>query len=352
MDGAERPVAEALGGVGAAGRARAVVSAVAREHGLVGSWTRVPAGEQSIAFALDGGTTRYFVKIEDQTSAERVDAAAALTDVAARNGVPVPRPRTARHGGCAIPVDGLVLSVSEWLPGRTLTAPVSPGQAAQIGTALGRLHQGFARLAPPPVAVTAVEEDWLRWDEEAVVTRWEQAEALVRDRGDDPDGFDRVALAALTERRSWLTALGRVLTAAPPLTRQWVHGDFAAPNLLFDGDRLVAVVDFANAGPHLIAYELGRIAFGPEIALSPNGEALSAAVLDAYVTANPAATEADVAWAKACAFVQLARSTYPVSTRYAGTGRFRADLDDFWIRRQHTARLLHAHLSPLPSTGD
>jgi Ser/Thr protein kinase RdoA (MazF antagonist) len=130
LNRAEQPVAEALGGVGAAGRARGVVSAVAREHGLTGSWTRVPAGEQSIAFALDSRTARHFVKVEDQTSAERVDAAAELTDVAARNGVRVARPRAARHGGYAIPVDGLVLSVAEWLPGRTLSAPVSPGQAA------------------------------------------------------------------------------------------------------------------------------------------------------------------------------------------------------------------------------
>ena len=346
MHGAEQAVAEALGGAGAEVRARGVVSALAREYGLTGSLARVPAGEQSVAFGLDGGTARHFVKIEDQTSVERVEAAAALTDIAARNGVRVARPRAARHGGHAIPVDGLVLSVAEWLPGQTLSAPVSPGQATQIGTALGRLHQAFAALAPLPAAVTAVEEEWLRWDPEEVVTHWDRAEALVRSRGDDPHGFDRIALAALAERRGWASTLARVLTSIPPLTRQWVHGDYAAPNLLFDGERLVAVVDFANASPHLIAYELGRIAFGPEVTLSPNGEALSAAVLDAYVAANPAATAADVACAEACAFVQLARSTYPVSARYAGTGRFRADLDDFWVRRQDTARLLHGHLAP------
>jgi homoserine kinase type II len=311
----------------------------------------VLAGEQSTAFRLDSGTARHFVKVEDRTTVERVDAAAELADVAARQEVPAPLPRPTRHGRHAVPVDTLVLSVTEWVPGQTLSPPVSLGQATQIGAALGRLHQAFAALAPPPAAVTAAEEEWLRWDAADVVTRWERAEALVRDRGDDPDGFDRVALAALAERRDWLTALDRVLTGVPPLTRQWVHGDYAAPNLLFDGDRLVAVVDFANASPHLIAYELGRIAFGPEVVLSPHGPTLSATVLDAYVAASPAATEADVAWAEACAFVQLARSTYPVTARYAGTGRFRADLDDFWVRRQDTARLLHARLHPAPDVA-
>lgn len=344
VHGAEQVVVEALGAAGAERRARDVVSAVAREYGLTGAWTRVPAGEQSVAFGLDSGSARCFVKVEDRTTAERVESAAALTNVAGRHGVRVARPRRARHGGYAVLVDDLVLSVAEWVPGRTLSTPVSPEQATQIGTALGRLHRAFATLAPPPAAVTAAEEEWLRWDEEEVVIGWERAKALVRDRGDDPEGFDRVALAALAERRDWLAALGRMLTGAPPLTRQWVHGDYAAPNLLFDGDRLVAVVDFANAAPHLIAYELGRIAFGPEVALSPHGPTLSAAVLDAYAAANPAATAADVAWAEACAFVQLTRSTYPVSTRYTGTGRFRADLDDFWVRRQDTARLLHARL--------
>lgn len=341
---AERVVTAALAATGAAASAPGIVSAVTREFGLTGSWTRVPAGERSTAFCLDTGIARHFVKVEEQTPADRVETAAALTEVAARNGVPAARPRRARHGGYAVSHDDVVVSVTSWVPGRMLTAPVSAEQAAQIGTALGRLHHAFAGLAPPPAAVTAVEEEWLRWDEEDVVARWERAESLVRDRGDDPDGFDRAALAALAERRSWLPALGRLLTGVPPLTRQRAHGDFAAPNLLFEGDRLVAVVDFATAGPQLIAYELGRIAYGPEVVLSPDGGARSAAVVDAYVAANPSVSATDVASAAVCGFVQLARSTYPVSARYAGTGRFRADLDDFWVRRQETARILHDRL--------
>jgi homoserine kinase type II len=324
-----------------------IVAAVAERFGLTGSWIRVLAGERSIAFRLDAHGEPWFVKIEPRIRDEQVDEVAALVELAASHGVPTARPRAGIDGRYAHHVGEVTVTVAAWATGTMLRAPVTRAQAAQVGTALGRLHRAFAQRSPLPTLVTAREEPWLAWDRPAFESRLQRIEALVRHHGDDSDGFDQVALETLAERRSWLDAIGNALTRLPRLTRQVGHGDFAAPNLLFEGDRLAAVVDFTAGGPKLLAYELGRIAYGPEITLSPDSEALTRAVLEAYRDANPAVREADVANAGVCAFIQLARSGYPLDERYGGAGQFPDDLDDFWLRRHRTASHL---LARMPTT--
>lgn len=334
---------EALAVAGHSESADQVVAAVAERFGLSGSWTRVLAGEHSIAFRLDTQAEPLFVKIEPSDTGERVEEAATLVELAASHDVPTARPRAGADGRYSQRVGEVTITVSAWAEGTMLRAPVTRAQAIQTGTALGRLHRAFAHLAPTPTLVTAAEEPWMAWDPQAIEARFQRTEALIRDHGTDPEGFDRVALDTLADRRSWIEAIGDALTRLPPLTRQVGHGDFAAPNLLFEDDRLTAVVDFGAAGPELLAYELGRIAYGPEIALSPDADALSQAVLEAYSEAHRAAAEFDTAHAGVCAFIQLARSVYPLKDRYNGTGKFPDALEDFWVRRHRTASHLLAH---------
>ncbi|SDT07498.1 Ser/Thr protein kinase RdoA involved in Cpx stress response, MazF antagonist [Brevibacterium sandarakinum] len=335
-----QPLANALAASGHRHLLDEVVRATNERFALAGSWTRILAGERSLAFRLDTHNGPWFVKIEHSRPAELSGHIAELVVLAASHDVPTARPLASIGGRYAEVIGELVLSVSSWVDGTAMRAPVSTMQAKQIGAALGRLHRAFAELAPTPTLVTADEEPWLVWDRQETDASFARLEALIRQRGTDPNGFDQTALETLAERHSWLDALGQSLTALPPLTRQAGHGDFAAPNLLFDGENLVAVVDFSAASPQLVSYEIGRIAYGPEIMLSPEPETLAATFIDAYQEANPAVSNADIAHARACAFIQLARSIYPLDERYADQGRFPDDLDDFWLRRHRTARSL------------
>lgn len=341
-----QPLADALASVDRRALVGDVVDAVADRYGLTGSWHRIPSGERSLAFRLETPRASRFVKLEPGGSTESADRAARLGDLAARDGVPTARPIRDRSGAAAVTVGDVVVSVADLVPGTPLCAPVDADRAAQIGTALGRLHRSLAELDPRPTRVTADDEPWLVWDRTATEAAFERVETLIRRRSRDRGGFAGAALEHLAERRSWLDGIGRLLTALPPLTRQLGHGDVAAPNLLVDGDRLTALVDFSSAGPQLRAYEIGRIAFAPELVLSPEPEALAAALLRAYATTGPADAGHDLAHARTCALVQLVRSTYPLSARYAGSGRFPDRLEDFWLRRQRTARHLLETAAP------
>lgn len=164
---------------------------------------------------------------------------AALNDAQAhllRRGLPVPaiiQP--------ANPADGpFTWVLYEWVDG----ASPGPGQlsaqaAINLGTTVAQTVQHLAQWctdwagaepwqAPPLEEQVALCEELLRHAEQGVTE------------------YDRTAAEDLRRRIVALEQLAPLVPRILGLDRQWVHGDFHEGNLLYQGDRVVAIIDFDN----------------------------------------------------------------------------------------------------------
>ena len=132
------------------------------------------------------------------------------------------------------------VSVFAWRPGRHLAAAeVTPALAGTLGAALGTLHRAGAAL---PAA-------WRRrsiYDHDHLVARYAGFAASA-----DP-ALAR-AIAVIGEELAAAEAAGGVRRAA---TAGIIHGDLFRDNVLWDGDRVVAILDFEQASGGSLAYDL------------------------------------------------------------------------------------------------
>jgi homoserine kinase type II len=153
--------------------------------------------------------------------------------------------------------------------------------------------------------------------------------------------FDEAAERTLHERRAMLWQIPALTAMLPPLTTQILHGDYSLVNLMFSRDALVAVVDFQPPSAFLIAYELGRIAFTPQVIVNASDWLDRACLLvGAYLTENPQVSTDDVVYSGRVALLQLLKSLYGVKEHYLNEGLLQADLDAFWLYRHQAAQTL------------
>lgn len=125
------------------------------------------------------------------------------------------------------------------------------------------------------------------------------------------------------------------------LTSQLIHGDYSPVNLLFSGDALTAVLDYAPPVPFLAAYDLGRMVFYPHtVTASPDWPAAATMFVAGYLTAHPAVPTADVRACGRVALLQLLTSLYGVKQHYLQPGLDQQALDGFWLLRHQAAAVL------------
>jgi Ser/Thr protein kinase RdoA (MazF antagonist) len=115
------------------------------------------------------------------------------------------------------------------------------------------------------------------------------------------------------------------------------------PNVMFRDDRVSAVVDFQPPRPFLIAYEVGRIAFGPENFTSSGWMEKASVLIRAYCRAHRVAVH-DICFAPHIWLLQLIRSMYGVKQHYTRPVELQDALDRFWFQRAHAAHTLFANL--------
>jgi hypothetical protein len=117
-------------------------------------------------------------------------------------------------------------------------------------------------------------------------------------------------------------------------------------NLLFDGERLSAVLDFRPPDPFLISYDLGRMAFYPNtVTGDPDWISAARALITAYRQANLGVAAADIRACARVALLQLLGSLYGVKQHYLKPCLFQDDLDEFWLRRHRAAGILLSSLA-------
>lgn len=330
--------------------ADAVAAVLEDRYGLlVRDLAKVPIGQGTVNYFATCDERAVFVKCyppgADLAAEQR---AVGLSELARHHGIPAAAAVANRDAQLIDTSTDQPLSVWEWMPGRVVT-DLNASQTAQAGHALGRIHALFAPL-PASTGPAPHADAWFGTDPAHLQATIDQLLDVIGERRyrDSADEFDAYASRTLTERRATLGRLPALLAdlRGRGLTTQVLHSDFSPVNLLFDADRLTAVLDFRPPEPFLLAYDLGRMAFYPNtVTGQPDWMASARTFIRAYRQANPAVAARDVLACGRVALVQLLGSLYGVKQHYLAPGLFQGDLDEFWMLRHRTVAVLFDHLA-------
>ncbi|MFI6162577.1 phosphotransferase enzyme family protein [Micromonospora haikouensis] len=311
--------------------------------------------ERLVQLPIGQGTTNYratcagrdvFVKNYPPGSDLAGEAdAIELSALAERHGTPVAG-LLRNHVGDPIDTSSpYALSVWEWVPGAVVTTNLTVGQARAAGATLGRVHSAFAPL-PASTGPSPQAQNWLAVDLADMAATIDRLSDIAKARmaTGPTDPFDAQAVRTLAERRDSIGTIPRLMAELPKLTTQVLHGDYSPVNLIFDGDRLSAVIDFRPPDPFFVAYEVGRVAFYPNtVATTTDWPATARTLIEAYVRANPTVADDDIRACARVALLQLLTSLYGVKQHYLKPGLFQDALDEFWLLRHQAVRVLLDH---------
>ncbi|MFB8761168.1 phosphotransferase enzyme family protein [Nocardiopsis alba] len=314
---------------------------------------RLPSGQNTKNYRARCPGRDLFIKVYPIDSDIRAQTEAiACARLAGEHGVPTARVLESSDGEVLVHEGATTVSVWEWVDGHTQSRGFTDTQLVTAGQALGHIHTVFARH-PRSRTASPWTREWFAPDLDGIRGRVDGLLQVIGERVQQ-DEFDVHAQVALAERRTMLAEVPRLLAGVPTdVTTQVLHGDYTAPNLLFDGDELAAVIDFLPPVPYMIAFELGRIAFDPRtVALDEQWIDSAAALIAAYVEANPRVARRDVLACGRVILIQMLTSLYRVEQHYRGTGLLQDDLDRFWRLRHRTARRLLENLEAVESMLD
>lgn len=119
-----------------------------------------------------------------------------------------------------------------------------------MGGMLARVHMALADYPVSLVCRTLGAPDLAKTI--ALIDRIEQAIGQVSDAGPR----ERRVQERLVHQRAWLQQAFRRLEVPPPV--QVIHCDYQEGNVLFDGERIVAVFDWDDSGPGPRSYDILR----------------------------------------------------------------------------------------------
>ena len=211
--------------------------------GAVLSSRAIDAGTINSNFAIETEAGRYFLRVNEGKSEADVAWEAQLVAALADRGVTTPKPLLAVDGrpyAALASAPGKWVSAFPWRAGGHLRAEtVTPAHAREFGAALAALH----------VAGLALPIEWRRtsiYDHDHLVRRF----ALI-ERENDP--MLAPAAAILREELEVAASAADIRRAA---THGIIHGDLFRDNVLWDGDRISAILDFEQASGGSLAYDV------------------------------------------------------------------------------------------------
>jgi homoserine kinase type II len=212
--------------------------------GPVRGWRPIAAGTINSNFDLEAAAGRFFVRVnEGKAEADVAWEAALVTDLAAA-GVATPSPRRTRSGEPfarhRVGDSDRLVSVFPWVDGHHLAADaVTYDDTQAVGAALARLHLAgatipAARHRPSIYAYPRIKERFAGFAGTA-------------------DPALAHAVAVIADEIAWLDARADARAALPGGI---IHGDLFRDNVLFDGGRVVALIDFEQASAGTFLYDL------------------------------------------------------------------------------------------------
>jgi homoserine kinase type II len=202
------------------------------------------------------------VKQVADAGAEAVREQHAAVAALARDGLPVPAPVSGPDGATVFEHPAGLFTVQPWVPGCHRSGPdLSSAECGRLGAVLGRLHAGLASALPAPQHPAAGPAT------PTAVARERLTRYLDLARASRPaDGFDELVIRRLEQRARLLEELAFLRPArAASGPAGWTHGDFHDLQVLWDGGRISAVLDWDRLGVRPLAAEVvrsGTLLFG------------------------------------------------------------------------------------------
>jgi len=200
----------------------------------------IAAGTINSNFRIVAGGTPYFLRVNEGKSEEDVAYEAELVRAFAAGGVPTPVPIAARDGRAYAGLGAKWVSLFGWRPGRHLGPDeISPAIARNLGAALARLH----------VVGAALPASWRR------ASIYDHAHLVERFRGFEGSTDPELA-RAIAILRDELAEAERQAAVRAAASRGIIHGDLFRDNVLWEGEQIVAILDFEQASGGSLAYDL------------------------------------------------------------------------------------------------
>ena len=203
----------------------------------------IAAGTINSNFEIATASGRYFMRVNEGKAQADVAWESRLVAALADDGVITPPPLPSRDGRPYAPLPGPTtkwVSVFPWRGGRHLAADeITPDVASTFGGALAELHR--AGLGLPP--------SWRRgsiYDHAHLVARLERI-----DRANDRELSHAARLL-----REELAIAGANMAVRQRATQGIIHGDLFRDNVLWQDDRITAILDFEQASGGSLAYDL------------------------------------------------------------------------------------------------
>ncbi|WP_293577519.1 phosphotransferase [Phaeobacter sp.] len=311
---------------------------------------RIPHGQGTVNYRVDTRTGRFFVK-SYFPGADLVaeNAAIALSERARQAGIATARPVCFGTGRFVVQNEDTAISVWYWVDGQMRTQGLGPSALHDIGNVLGQLHKALHGQANSRACADKTDR-FLATRPATIHDQIDRIEAAVQSRIGKIGGtdFDHVAVRALAERRAQLERLPGLMQSLPALSSQLVHGDYTTLNLLFEQDRVCAVLDFRPPEPFLVSWELGRIAFNPDL-IAAGGDWLTPAkcVIKGYLDADVGLAREDILFCGRVALIQLLKSLYGIKQHYIAPAPLQDDLDRFWADRHLSVNRMLAQLDEI-----
>lgn len=208
--------------------------------GAVERYQPIAAGTINTNFELATDRGRFFVRLNEGKAEADVAWEARLVTALAAAGVVTPPPLVAKDGRPYAECMRKWASVFPWRDGHHVAADhVTPAIAETFGAALGELHRAGLELP----------SGWRRgsiYDHDHLVSRFDRCARL-------DDRALNYALAILREELA-IAKAGFALRKAA--THGIIHGDLFRDNVLWEGDKISAILDFEQASGGSLAYDL------------------------------------------------------------------------------------------------
>lgn len=268
--------------------------AIARAYGLgsVRSVRYLQDGILNRNWRLDTERGAFALKELDELTPDAARRSLGLMPRLAAAGVPVVEAAPALSGAIVAEIDGRAYYLAPWIEGvHPRGTAMDRGMAFHMGAVIGRIHR---TLADPALGLGAPEQPVvsvapLAVARERIADYLGQIEART-----EPDEFD-LAVAPLLRERLDLLAAHAHLRPEPPTSEPygWIHGDCQNWNLLWQGDRIAAVLDWDRLRVNAYGEEIARAAMYQMV--MPDGRVdldNVAALIDGYRTESAIGAEA------------------------------------------------------------
>jgi homoserine kinase type II len=195
----------------------------------------IAGGSVNSNFAIRTATRQVFCRLYEERDLSGATREAAMLGRLAKAGVPTPAPLERVDGGAILVVRGRPAALFPWCDGNIrCQASVTPDDASRVGEALARVHEA-GRNEPAETSRFGLPELLER------LTRIERSE-------------DARFVPLVPGLRASLIAVHAARAASLP--SGLMHGDLFRDNVLWDGPRLSALLDFESACLGTYAYDL------------------------------------------------------------------------------------------------